>query len=180
MFSRTVSVGSRLKNWNNPIVRAAARKLIVWRERVRAAQRTVPADGRAIAPARCSSVDFPQPDGPARRHELARGQVQIHTTQRPHGRTARIQLLDVDERKQRMGRVRHESTSMRPAPPMGSGTAQRDTGPCGKRGQSVRNVMKKDVTPPRSRICIRDRVSSAARTAARMGWARTRPIPPTK
>ena len=69
MLSPSVSVGSKLKNWNTNPMRV---RLIVVRAsspseaRARPSSDSVPDVGRSIAPQRCSSDDLPQPDGPMR------------------------------------------------------------------------------------------------------------------
>ena len=67
MLSPRVSVGSRLKNWNTKPIRSRRTRVSSSSPsatRSRSSSASGPAEGRSIAPQRCSSVDLPQPDGP--------------------------------------------------------------------------------------------------------------------
>ena len=66
-FSRAVSIGRRKKRWNTNPMRISRMRLRSASERPatsRSSNRTSPLVGWSTTPIRCSSVDFPQPDGP--------------------------------------------------------------------------------------------------------------------
>ena len=85
-FSHAVSIGSRKKRWKTkPIWRSRSR--LRWRsESVVTScpwKSSVPPVGVSTQPSMCSSVDLPQPDGPANRQVIARRDPQRHVG---HGR----------------------------------------------------------------------------------------------
>ena len=96
-FSMADSDGTRLRRWNtNPtsVRRNDARWVADRVDRSRPATRTLPASGSSSAPARCSSVDLPQPLGPIERDELAGLDADRHVGQRAHLGDAGAVALD--------------------------------------------------------------------------------------